>query len=189
MKPPTGNSSTGYRAAEKTPHRMWQFLAAILVALGFAGIMQFVEYWGWFAGTEGRALDFLITLKPPGRVTEARVILVEIDDESYASCFGGVSPLNPQRLQQVISDLIAKDVAPSVLGIDIITDSPDYRETYLQIHKDLRQLKHNGKLDTKIVWAAGSDVSNARRGSIWEWFRGTEAELMAQPTGVLGYDS
>ncbi len=189
MKHPSGNSGAGYRAAEESPHRMWKFVAPILVALGFAVFMQFVEYWGWFAGTEGRALDFLITLKPPGKASAARVILVEIDDDAYVSCFGGVSPLNPQRLQQVVSDLTAKDIGPSVLGIDIITDAPEYRETYLQIAKDLLNLKHIDKLETKIVWAAGSDVSNARHASIWEWFWGTEAELLAQPTGVLGYDS
>jgi CHASE2 domain len=170
-------------------HRWKTLLVAVVLAL----LMQGVEYSGWIAGTEGRVLDLFLkldsSLARKKDATVAPVILIEIDDAAYASCFGGTPPLDARLLQKIVQSLVdpppgsSPGVGASVLGVDVITDSK--LQNNVAAYADLRKL---GKPPTHIVWAAGADVSITQGSSFWGWFWGTEDEVLAQPTGVLGIE-
>jgi hypothetical protein len=170
------------KAAGEKPFQQWRHLrSALLVAAVLALIMQGVEYSGWIAGTEGRLLDLFLKGQPAEKPTDPPVILIEIDDDAYQSCFDNTPPLDAKVLQKIVQSLVS--VGPSVLGVDIITDYklPKNRDTYAELRKPRM-------LPTPIVWAAGAAGSTTVGASFKDWLEGTEDELLAQPTGVLGIE-
>jgi CHASE2 domain-containing sensor protein len=176
---------TGSQSASNQPFQWRQVRNALAVAGFLAFVMQFVEYKGWIAGTEGHVLDlFLNGLS--AEHTQKDVILIKIDNAAYSSCFRGTTPLDAELLRQIVLRLISANRPPGVLGVDIITDSPNYQKKYQQIASEVGEL---GTSATPVVWAAGADVSITRSRSFWPWRWGTEDELLVQPTGVLGTES
>jgi CHASE2 domain-containing sensor protein len=55
---------------------------------------------------------------------DSAVAIVDIDDEDYRDLFGSTSPLNPERLQELITEIAKGD--PAVIGIDIDTSSSQF---------------------------------------------------------------
>jgi hypothetical protein len=146
-------------------------------ALGLALAMQFVEYFGWVAGPEGKLLDVFLSSgsraadpKPPLFVT------IEIDDKDYENCFI-YSPMDPRGINSIVRSVVS--AAPKVIGVDIITDSPQ--------KEDEAKYENLPKADN-IVWAAGAQRSTLDEPqTFWDWITGPQP-LAVQPTRVLGKD-
>jgi len=56
--------ASGKHAGGEPSHGKKHLWIALFVAACLALFMQGVEYWGWFAGTEGRVLDLFLKWKP-----------------------------------------------------------------------------------------------------------------------------
>lgn len=78
---------------------------------------------GLFAEAEIVALRWIARLNavPPEK---DRVVIVNIDDDDYAALFESKSPLNPNRLQEII-ELISRG-NPKVIGVDIDTSDKSF---------------------------------------------------------------
>jgi CHASE2 domain-containing sensor protein len=59
-----------------------------------------------------------------GPPKDSTVAIVDLDDEDYRDIFGSTSPLNPERLQKLISQIAKGE--PAVIGIDIDTSSSQF---------------------------------------------------------------
>jgi CHASE2 domain len=62
-------------------------------------------------------------MHPPG---ESPVVVVDITDEDYQTLFGGKSPLNYQKLEQLISDIAS--FHPDLIAVDIDTSDRQFYE-------------------------------------------------------------
>jgi CHASE2 domain-containing sensor protein len=60
--------------------------------------------------------------------TDSPVVLVNIDDQDYRELFRNTSPLDPARLEKLISDIAIGQ--PSVIGIDIDTSDPRFAKQF-----------------------------------------------------------
>lgn len=132
-KDPAAHSSEA-QARPRFLKRLLRSLPTIAILLtltwvfGHAGVLHKIET---------VVSDTQIRLHKP--FSDSPVVLVDIDDEDYAQLFGGNSPLNPERLGEIIAN-IAKG-QPRVIGVDIDTSSPQFAAQF-----------HLQRLGTHVVW-------------------------------------
>ena len=62
---------------------------------------------------------------------DSKVALVTITDEDYKSMFGGVSPLQPEKLEELITAVVKG--GPAVVCVDVDTSSQAFRHRF-QVH-------------------------------------------------------
>jgi CHASE2 domain-containing sensor protein len=101
--------------------RMLMALPALLAAVI---LVAFFANTDSYRNVEKALLDFQMHRNMPAE--ESPVAIVEIRDEDYYAIFGGQSPLNPTKLNQLIS-AIAKG-QPCVIGVDISTYDRPFKE-------------------------------------------------------------
>jgi hypothetical protein len=160
-------------------HMWWRpKLSALLWLLAIVLLTQLLEYYGWLASANGKVLDFFLQKNSSGSETKLipgrPVVTVEIDDDAYAKCFGGRSPMEPAQVARLV-ELVQEAGAP-VIGVDIFTESPWYTDNAKKIA---------GK--STIVWAADSNPP-PRVFTPWfpSWLIGKEDKIVADPSLVLG---
>ncbi len=124
-------------------------LKGMVVVLSAIPITLILGSIGLFRTLETPVLDFLTRV---ATAQHRNVVIVRIDDHDYKNKFNGKSPLDPKVLGDVIC-AIAKG-GPSVIGVDIDTSGPEFREFKL----DPKCL--NDKRWPPIVWARGATYSN-----------------------------
>jgi CHASE2 domain-containing sensor protein len=105
---------------------------------------------------------------------ESQVALVTITDEDYRSLFGGISPLQPEKLEGLIN-AIAKG-APAVICVDVDTSSTTFRDRF-KIHnwrphlvweREIRHLPedaalaHSGEIEPLDVLGGRKDLDPSR---------------------------
>lgn len=94
-------------------------LIALVILLTFL-----LERSGWLRSFEAAALDTFILLREP--LEDKNVVIVGITDDDYKEYFGERSPLDPNRLKDII-DSIAKG-HPAVIGVDLDTSAEIFRQ-------------------------------------------------------------
>jgi len=154
------------------------------IAFSLALTIQLFEYWGWLASPEGILLDFFLAKVPSVRASSSPVPIVtlEIDDEAYSDCFI-YSPMDPHSIGPLLQ--MAAKAGPAVIGVDIITDSPDSDDKIAYIALEHLPLE-NGFSRRNVVWAAGIERSSMDEGeSFREWLTGSRS-IAIEPTAVLG---
>src|SRR5262249_35841445 len=97
----------------------------LLVVIGLAIVMQYLDYRGTLSQWEGWFLDVALRWGPTSS-NPTPVITVEIDDHAYEKFFGSISPLDPKVLLKIVEKVATLDPKPAVTGIDILTESPEY---------------------------------------------------------------
>ncbi|HEV2199413.1 MAG TPA: CHASE2 domain-containing protein [Bryobacteraceae bacterium] len=148
--------------------------------------MQFLEYHRLLGGFEGIVLDWWVRASASNVAETVPILIVDIDEASHQACFGGRSPLPPESIRAILSELtdhIGKR-QPVVMGVDILTDSAT--ENY----DTLRDLSTRREKDNVawIVWAAPPAVSNTDVPPFWRWLWGEEEEIVVESSSVLGLD-
>ena len=80
--------------------RIIHFLRSVVIIIAAASLTWFLEYRGWFDSLEGVAFDFLHSKVTPGPEKEIsdKIIIVDIDEDSYGACFDGISWLKVMTL-------------------------------------------------------------------------------------------
>src|ERR1700752_2198293 len=104
----------------------------------------FLSRSGIFRQLETYALDTQVRLQ--GVEHDSEVAVVRIDDDDYANLFGGKSPLDHVALERIIHAIAAGQ--PRVIGIDVDTSSPQFRDL---------KIPTGGPV---IVWARNGSFSN-----------------------------
>jgi hypothetical protein len=153
----------------------------LVLAVFFALLTQFFEFHDFYAGAEARAADLFLSARPD-TLAESRVVALGIDDTDYERFFRSQSPLPAQSVVNLVS-LIRTTFKPTVIGVDILTESKDYtRLSPDDIPAD------NG--ETSIVWAAAAgvpdDEDRGRQIGFGSWLMGKSGELYVKPGAVLG---
>lgn len=171
--------SAGRKRFSSPRRHFVHFLKDLAIVIAIALLIHLLEFHGWLATAEGIVLDLFQSdlLRHPsgGPKGESPIVTIEIDDASYRDCFESTSPLKPA----VVADLIgqATSAVPAIIGVDILTDSPQYIEDYR--HWDF------AGWDSKIVWVMGTAGPSLKAESFWDWLTG-HTDLVVQPTLVLG---
>jgi len=89
--------------------------APVILAISLS--IQILEHVGWLDRFETASIDAFNILQPPH--DPSYVIVVGINDDDYHSLFGGVSPLDYRKLQNVLAAIAGGH--PRVIGIDLDT--------------------------------------------------------------------
>jgi serine/threonine protein kinase len=98
----------------------------------------------------------------PASPAQPSVVLVTIGPEDHQRLFGGSSPLDPGRLQQLVARIL--DGSPAAVGVDIETAAPGYAW--------LRQA-FSPERAARVVWGRGIAASD-------------DAKALPTPRPVLG---
>jgi len=120
-------------------------LPAIVLAITGTYILSRL---GTLHGLERLALDAEMAASPRPSTS---ICLVEITDMDYDDIFGGRSPLQPEKLHDLISAIALS--RPAVIGVDIDTSHPQFRN--LTIEPDWppviweRDMSTNGRIGEK----------------------------------------
>ena len=154
------------------PMRIIHFLRSVVIIIAAASLTWFLEYRGWFDSLEGVAFDFLHSKVTPGPEKEIsdKIIIVDIDEDSYAACFDGVSPLNEENVLRLVEKV--SSYKPLVVGIDLLTESKKYSDLYLNKFNHLRESSPSK------VWAVDTIKKSDESGG----------EQLYKPTSVLGFN-
>ena len=133
------------------PFRSGKFRHGVAIAVTVAGLTWFLEHKGWFDSLEGVAFDFQHNLWSPGSgESSAKIVVVDIDDISYGSCFGGTSPLNEETVLDLVRNVRSvSGPGPKVIGVDLLTESAKYSDLYS--HSEFDPCADNR---AQVIWAA-----------------------------------
>jgi CHASE2 domain-containing sensor protein len=99
-------------------------LPAIVLAIAGTYILSRL---GTLHGLERLALDAEMAAGPH---TSTSICVVEITDTDYDDIFGGRSPLQPDKLHDLISAIALS--RPAVIGVDIDTSHPQFRNLKIE---------------------------------------------------------
>jgi hypothetical protein len=147
----------------------------LLVVIGLAIVMQYLDYRGALSQWEGWFLDIALRWGPQSS-GERQIVTVQIDDKAYRQFFCSKSPLEPAVVKSLVRQ-IAGVADKAVIGVDILTESPEYAGV----------VKEHWFKDAKIVWAADAQTSApTQSASFLGWFFGKEDEWSFQLPLVLG---
>ncbi len=140
------------------PFLSFHFWRGVAIIIAAAALTWVLEYRGWFDSLEGVAFDFLHSMVTPGSEKEIsnRIIIVDIDEDSYTNCFDGVAPLNEERVLELVKEVASRK--PSVVGIDLLTESKKYAGLYLNKFNPLRDNQPSK------IWAVDSFKSGDESG-------------------------
>ena len=156
---------------------VWQARDVIVVIL-MAVLMQFLDYRGYFASTDGRAADILLRFNAE-RSRAPRIVTVSIGDDDYKNLFNDASPLDPLNVMRIVGGI--RDAGARIVGVDLLTESPSYREL-----AEARNELHGG---VPVVWAAAPRQPRVVAASFPSWFIGGSDQFFARPGVVLGRDA
>ena len=147
----------------------WRSVAIIIAA---ASLTWFLENRGWFDSLEGVAFDFLHSKVTPGseKETSDKIILVDIDEDSYTACFKGAPLLEEEKVLELVKAVSSHK--PLVVGIDLLTESKKYADLYLNKFNDLRDSS------PMKIWAVDTFKNGDESGH----------EQLYKPTYVLGFN-
>jgi CHASE2 domain-containing sensor protein len=104
------------------------FLVLLVTLLGHLGILHKLE-------TVASDAQMQLNRVP----WDSRVAIVTITNDDYRDIFGGTSPLNPRKLEQLIDDISKGE--PSVICVDIDTSAAQFKNNF-----------NIGKWRPHIVW-------------------------------------
>src|SRR5436305_12635912 len=117
-------ASTRHAQIVAASKEIWRRRNRLLAVIGAIPISLIASSIGVTRKLEAPLLDVYAKLRPPPSFSA--VALVRITDSDYRSLFKEKSPLDPSKLQEVIS-AIARGGA-RVIGVDIDTSATQFRE-------------------------------------------------------------
>jgi hypothetical protein len=157
--------------------------ALIAVAI-IAFIVKGIEFYGWLGSAEGLAIDKLLGPKTAKRYLGPRIAVLEIDEETYRSCFASTSPLRPDIFLKIVEHVVRMNPKPAVVGVDVLTEGE--RPGYDAAYRAWKEQKFS-RISVPIVWAAGGNPSRSDRPrDILDWMNGRFFDLDFEPSPVLG---
>jgi len=102
--------------------KFWHYLVMGLGLMAFTNVLHELAVQTWLVKRlETANLDALFSGKE--WKVSPDVVVVSITDDDYQTVFGGISPLNAGKLQEVIDDILAGH--PKALGVDFDTSAWD----------------------------------------------------------------
>jgi len=101
------------------PNRLFRAFPIILLALAGTFVLNRL---GFLTGLEHYALDTEMAAAPRA---SADLRIVDISDADYDDLFGGRSPLDVAKLQELIGAIALSN--PAVIGVDIDTSHPQFK--------------------------------------------------------------
>ena len=148
-----------------------KLLKAIVIMIAVTFLLLLPDFYGWFAGIEGRAFDMYARLLPAKGTAGTRIVVIDIDDQSYRECFQSRSPLLPAYVVNMVN--YALERGAKVVAVDIITDSEEYQRLHAETN--------DGQ---SVVWAA---TESPRSGDVTfrDWFLGSSRQAIL-PGKALG---
>jgi CHASE2 domain-containing sensor protein len=93
------------------------FLVLLVFVFGHVGILHKLE-------TVASDAEMQLNRVP----WDSRVALVTITNDDYRGIFGGISPLNPRKLEELINDISKGE--PLVICVDIDTSHPQFKDNF-----------------------------------------------------------
>lgn len=146
-----GRSRARRERPEGKKESLWRRLRRELPVIGFAILLTFIfSNAGLLRKFETTALD--VTMRLRHRRTHSDVAVVRITDQVYESSFGGKSPLDPVKFQELI-EAIAWG-RPKLIAVALDTSAPAFKEM---------RLPPAPPLGPPIVWARNGVYSNVRQ--------------------------
>jgi CHASE2 domain-containing sensor protein len=94
------------------------------VLVAFSLLTLALEHMGWLNAFESFALDSLVLFR--GQKPPSNVMIVTIDDQDYRELFGGRSPLDADKLRQVLAAIAAGQ--PKAIGVDLENSDPRFAD-------------------------------------------------------------
>lgn len=105
-----------------------RLLSAAVVILVLCAIVFVFRHLGVLDRLETTVLD--VYARGGDAPADSDVAVVKIDDEDYKTIFKGMRPLNPFKLEEIISAIALGQ--PKVIGVDIDTSPKQFRELSVQ---------------------------------------------------------
>lgn len=142
----------------------WRFRTALLLKPNRAALVAaLLLVLALGLSRQGHALAAALEASlAPATPPERSAVLVTIGPEDYQRLFGGVSPLEPARLQALVTRIV--EGGPAVVGVDIDTAAP----AFAALRRDLAP-----ELAARVVWGRGIAASD-------------DAAALPTPRPVLG---
>jgi CHASE2 domain-containing sensor protein len=135
-------------------------------------VVLLLEYSGWLASPIGKMSDAIWGTKGlEDRVELPPMLIVEINDDAFRTCFNRIQPLRPSLIGAMVKAL--SDLHPRVIGVDILSESWTSEER--RVVQGL----------ANVVWMAGGEVSPEPSG-FFKWLNGKEPGFIVKPSPVLG---
>jgi CHASE2 domain-containing sensor protein len=148
----------------------------LLVVIGLAITMQYLDYRGTLGQWEGWFLDVALRWGPQSS-GERQIITVEIDKTAYDKFFCSKSPLETTVVTSLVKQIATAADNASVIGVDILTESPVYADVVTAPWFN----------DAKTVWAADAQTSAPTESATFlGWLAGRNDEWSFELPLVLG---
>lgn len=167
------STGKGQRPRKRRPPFWRRLLAASPVIIGSIFLTIIYGDAEFFRKLEKLALAFEMRVMAPA--DESRVVIVSINDDDYQKYFGGKSPLDPNRVRDII-DKIAS-AGPKVIAVDLETSSEAFQS--LQPAPDW----------PPVVWARNATYSNIRKKYLLSGVLGRDVPLAPYGLVTLKLDS
>ncbi len=169
--------------ARKIERKEHDVRTGIIVVLAISFIMAMLEYYGAFAGLEGRLHDWSPFLHH-NRPEMSKIVVLEIDKQAYDTLFHSNSPISPATLTSIVNRIASANPAPAVVGVDVLTTS---EAGHGEFYRDFAKRIAKTEQAARIVWSAGPDDFKPHAVNPFAWLLGREDEPVIRPTEVLGY--
>jgi CHASE2 domain-containing sensor protein len=106
-----------------TPWQLWhRHGRALVVVVAITAMMQAADHLGWLEGLEATAFD--TTVRGKARTSWNDIFIVEITEDDYRTFFESRSPLDPDKLTELINVVLSG--SPDVVGVDIDTSDESW---------------------------------------------------------------
>jgi CHASE2 domain-containing sensor protein len=122
------------------------WLRNLWLIVGLSLAVAFASYLGWFHGFQSLALDSLLLTQSPRRSEQVVIVTIDNDEFSSADLFNNTSPLDPEKLGQILEAIAAGH--PRVIAVDIDTSSTAMKDQYRQLAKMVR-----GEGWPPVIWS------------------------------------
>ncbi len=163
------------------PQRSKKIAFACGLTVFLTGVILFFEFHGWFASAEAKILDAVLRRGQNEKPSD--ILTIEIEDADYQTCFKGTSPLRPAKVLDAVA--LLSNTQAAVVGVDIITDDPEYERLLKPGNLRYKELLKPDNLK-KVVWIASSESSEEPTQNFFSWLLGETPLPTVTPGEVLG---
>ena len=135
---------------QKWLHNLWLI---VVLSLGVA----YATHLGWFHGFQSLALDSLLLTQSSRRSDNVVIVTIDNDEFLSADLFNNTSPLDPEKLGQILKAIAAGH--PRVIAVDIDTSSTSMKDQYRQLAKMVR-----GEGWPPVIWSVDGEPASLQHG-------------------------
>jgi hypothetical protein len=164
----------------RTHEILFDLLRGLTVVVAVSFLIAMLEYYGSFAGLDGRFQDWF-WLSHGKDLNAQNIVVLEIDQDAYKDLFNSQSPLDPYILMSLVRQV--SEAEPAILGVDVLTTSESDHGAAYRAFAD--SIDSDG-LRAKTVWVADERRLRTHSPNPFYWLLGENEETIIEPTEVLG---